>query len=79
MSTLRDLVPGELVAVQPLGNIWRVLEVRVNAARVECLTNAQPGVGFWVGARTNFVRDACCPALPLLYRHLKHPFFRDAV
>lgn len=65
--TLRPLVPGELVAVQPIGNVWRVLEVYADsAARVECLTNLHQGQGFWVGARVRFERAACCPALPAL-------------
>ena len=71
---MRDLKPGDLVAVMDYGNVWRVVEKRAERAiRARCLAHVPTGIGFAVGTLTSFDRETCCPALPLLYARLRRP------
>lgn len=71
---MRDLKPGELVAVMEYGNVWRVNGKRHDGTvHVRCLAHVTTGIGFAVGTLTSFDRDVCCPALPLLYARLRRP------
>jgi hypothetical protein len=71
---MRDLKPGELVAVMDYGNVWRVVEKRPgDTVRVRCLAHVTTGIGFAVGTLTSFDREACCPALPRIYERMARP------